>query len=181
MPTVNPLPATDPTFETLTLDGREVIFDVSAELIKMTNDHLGMDEWGIVVSVRGVPKSGQDFSYRTGTGRRRHQKWPPLERGLRPGTVAHSEQEARKMPVVPGARGILISLGSDLSTALIMPRNPADAMDYLQAEFGHEGKASDLFRMVQALQTNADKLEKLCRAAGCTPGVFADWCQSLDV
>jgi len=169
------------------------LFSVTAALVRLgvpahgkpPHDwHDTSDRWLVVVKVQPAatqPAVGMmEFDYWTGVGNRAHPGWPPVERGLKPGTVAQHEQEERKVPVHPDLRSILTCICSDWDTAVQLPPGDAEAMDYLQDEFGNEQKASDLLRLVQALRTMQRKVETMLRGANVKPADFAAWCAELD-
>jgi hypothetical protein len=148
-----------------------------------------MDEWDVTLTLCRVPgfpaKDARELktTFRTGIG---HRKYPTgmtylVHRGyVRPGTIAWEENERLKRPVHPTAKSVLYCLASDVSIALDMPRDDAAAMDHLQAEFGHEGKASDLLEQVRALRKIADGLEVFFRGTRLTLEKFAAAQEELD-
>lgn len=85
----------------------------------------------------------------------------------------------RSVPVHPSARSVLGCIASDWQAAEEMPRGDAGAMDYLQSEFGHDVKGSDLLRFVYALRKIHDDVAAMLRGSGVTPAEFAAWASEL--
>lgn len=152
------------------------LFEVTAQLVALAQPrgrseahdfHKHSDRWLITVfSAPGLlqGRAGEmSFDYWTGTGCR-------VKRRFSDDIV----------PAHPDAASILYTIGSDYQTALDMPAGDAAAMDHLQSEFGHEGKASDLMRMVTSLREQETKVITLCKAVGVDPAAFAEWAASLD-
>lgn len=125
------------------------------------------DQWEVTIT--GEYPGEMVLTYRTGTGHRVPSKF---ETDPRTG-------KRLMLPTVPKFKDVLICIGSDYQTAVEMPRDEADAMDYLIAEMGADG-GSDTLRTVRALNKAADDLRALLRHTGIDPDHFADWCRSLD-
>jgi len=151
-------------------------FDVTSTLEKAADKPGGQDKWTVTVTQREYGNVAT-FAYSTGTGFRAvRDGWATKPLPFR----ASVYDWERSFTVRPDAASVLCSLGSDYQCAADMPRGSAEAMDYLQAEFGHDGKASDLLRMVESLRENADKTDRLLRNTGIIGSEFAEWCHELD-
>lgn len=171
-----------------------IAFSVSSVLVKRAPDIANRsaewkenaDQWRVTISCAATGRN-MEIDYRTGTAHRRRnigtpsrpvwsKSGPVIGRFV---TLAQEEELRAFQPVPPSAKDILICIGSDVQTAEEMPRDDAAAMDYLQDEFGHEGKGSVLLRMVRALRETHDKVRDILRGA-VTVADFCDWCRELD-
>lgn len=160
--------------------GTELKYTVSAKfvLVKRANTTKEMDHWSATLTLDNG--NAATFDYRTGIGHRCMISDNGMARpGMRANTSTRHGFE-HSLPKEPDAQDVLISLGMDLSTALEMPAADAAALDYLESEFGHDGKASELLRMVHALRETLDKLREFIRGTGWTIEQFAAACQELD-
>lgn len=135
------------------------------------------DSWQVTVY---CTKGGQMvLDYHTGIGHRvvrtMHQHRPRLS--ARP-TVWEWENS---VPVHPSARDVLrLRIAAELQTAAEMPRDDAAAMDYLQSELGHEGKASEVLRTVRAIRKIHDDVATMLRGSGVALADFVAWASELE-
>lgn len=169
------IPETD---KTVTIGSTEI--KIAARLVGVGDPRAkgwdkSADHWRVTLT---CGKNKYEIDYRTGTGLRKYPTvgYIPKHRGHgAPSTIAHEENEAMKQPVHPDAKGVLWCLALDLSTSLEMPRDDAAALDYLDSEFGSEGKASEQLELIRALRRNHDGLAILLRGSGLTLEQFAEF------
>ena len=77
-------------------------------------------------------------------------------------------------PWEPEVKGVLYSLASDLSSALDMPQDDANALDRLAAEMGFE-KPGEALRTLRALRLAHDDVTAFLRKVGIAPAAFIEW------
>jgi hypothetical protein len=88
----------------------------------------------------------------------------------------------RSRPVAPTVAAVLTSIGMDCQTTREMPRDEAEACDWIVSEMGlgDTGKPGDTLRMVRALNKQLDDLRALLRHTDVDVAHFADWAAGLE-
>jgi hypothetical protein len=156
----------------IALPGGRYIAHGSAVLVQMASDRpakgdWNADRWLFTVSAVApgstIPAAVLTLDYRTGTGLRR------------PAVPASRTDLA--MPWEPEVQGVLYSIASDLSCALYLPQDDANALDHLAAEFGHD-KPGEALRMLRALRLGHDNAVAFLRKIGLAPEKFIEWAYS---
>jgi hypothetical protein len=155
-------------------------FSISATLVKPAD--VRAKEWqdksdGWQVAVTCSAGGRMMLDYRTGIGHR--IVLDGMKRSRLSARVTVWEWN-NSHPVHPSARSVLYCIGSDWQTAEEMPRGDAEAMDYLQSEFGHDGKASGLLHLVRALRKIHDDVARMLQGSGMAPAEFAAWAYGLE-
>ena len=162
-------------------DGAPIIFTVDAYLVRRATMPKkgqdwkdGADQWSVrvLVECNGSQRGYAEFEWYSGVGLRAFPRNKPAHN-----TVAFYEESR---PIKPSAKDFLPPIGHALRTALDMPRDDEAAMDYLESEFGHEGKASALLAMVRDLRTTHDKVAKMLAQSGLSVEDFTQWAEGLD-
>lgn len=152
-------------------------FEVDAGLTYRAASSKEQDRWSVTFyAITGSKTTSQTFEYSTGTG---HRKTGLLSTQPLPFRATVDEWNNSK-PVHPDAKSVLICLGSDMQSGLDMPADDCAALDYMQDEFGYDGKASEILTVVRALRQNYDKLRALLAPHGIAPEEFTAWCAELD-
>jgi hypothetical protein len=158
----------------LTREGLKIT--MQAQLIEAAKDQRGQDVFLCVITT-DYPGE-MVLTYRMGTGHRvtgfANKRLPY------PCTVNDWE---RSRPVAPSVSDVLTSIGMDCQTTREMPRDEADACDWIVAEMGLGGegdKPGDTLRMVRALNKQLDDMRALLRHTGVDADHFADWAAGLD-
>ena len=152
-------------------------FEVDAKITSLAASRKEQDRWTVTLfATTGDKTTNQTFEYSTGTG---HRKTGLLGTQPLPFRATVYDWENSK-PVHPDAKSVLICLGSDMQTGLDMPADDCAALDYIQDEFGYDGKPSEILTVVRALRQNYDKLRALLAPHGIALEAFAAWCAELD-
>jgi hypothetical protein len=149
---------------------------LQASLIEAAKDQRGQDVFRCVLTT-DYPGE-MVLTYRMGTGHR-VTGFPMGKRLPYPCTVLDWE---RSRPVAPDIKSVLTSIGLDCQTTREMPRDEADACDWLVSEMGlaDTGKPGDTLRMLRALNKQLDDLRALLRHTGVDVDHFADWAAGLE-
>lgn len=125
------------------------------------------DEWRFTVSAVApgstMPAAVLVTTYRTGTGHRAPSRLPSVQPDA--------------TPWEPEVKGVLYSLASDLSSALDLPQDDANALDHLAGEFGID-KPGEGLRMLRALRLAHDDVTAFLRKIGLQPAAFIEWAYS---
>lgn len=125
------------------------------------------DEWRFTVSAVAprstIPAAVLVTTYRTGTGLRAPSRLPSVQ--------------PEATPWEPEVKGVLYSLASDLSSALDLPQDDANALDHLAAEMGFE-KPGEALRTLRALRLAHDDVTAFLRKVGIAPAAFIEWAYS---
>lgn len=153
-------------------------FEVDANITSLAESREEQDRWSVTLfAITDNKTTSQTFEYSTGTGRRKISSF-----GRRQSLPFHATlyDWNNSHPVHPNAKSVLICLGSDMQAGLEMPVDDCAALDYMQNEFGYDGKASEILTVVRALRQSYDKLRALLAPHGIAPEAFAAWCAELD-
>lgn len=148
---------------------------LQATLIEAAKDQKGQDVFRCVLTT-DYPGE-MVLTYRMGTG---HRVTGFANKRL-PFRATVNDWE-RSRPVAPDIKAVLTCIGLDCQTTREMPRDEADACDWLVSEMGlaDTGKPGDTLRMLRALNKQLDDLRALLRHTGVDVDHFADWAASLD-
>jgi hypothetical protein len=150
-------------------NGDEIRFFLFPTLVRAAATPKDMDEFACLIT-HEYPGE-MTISYRMGAGHRKG-----YYQGLK-----NLQDWQNTFPVKPGIRSVLYSVGMDYQTARDLPRDEADAMDYLAAEWGMENaKPGEMLRTVRALNKTVDDLRLCLKHTGIDPDHFADWCAGLE-